>query len=277
MPELPELERGRQIAADVAVGRSIERVRCADDRIVIEGVAPRTLARTLTGRRVVEVHRHGKQLWFELDQPPMPLFHYGMTGAFHVPGGEHLDLESGIDPGDAWPPRFWKIQIEFDDGGALAMTSARRLGRIRLREDPPNEPPLNRLGFDPLLHMPSPTEFARLLAGRRGTLKGLLLNQSFAAGVGNWIADEVLYQSHLDPRRSVDSLDEHEVRAMHRCLSRIIRTAVDANANKRRFPRTWLFHARWGRDPEATTSDGESIEHLTVAGRTTAWVPTRQH
>ena len=265
------------MAAEVAVGRTISHVRCADDRIVIEDVAPRTLARTLKGRRVLEVHRHGKQLWFELDRPPMPLFHYGMTGAFHVPDGDHLDLESGIDPGATWPPRFWKIQLEFDDGGALCMTSARRFGRIRLREDPEHEPPLSTLGFDPLLDMPTPAAFARLVAGRRGTLKGLLLNQSFAAGVGNWIADEVLYQAHLDPRRNVDSLTSDEVRAMHRCLARIIRTAVRVNATKRRFPKDWLFHTRWGRDADATTSDGEPIEHLTVAGRTTAWVPTRQH
>ena len=187
------------MAAEVAEGRVIERVRCADDRIVIEGVAPRTLARTLTGRHVVAVHRYGKQLWFELDSPPMPLFHYGMTGAFHVPGSEHLPLEAGIDPGNQWPPRFWKIQLEFNDGGRLAMTSARRLGRIRLRQDPMHEPPLSKLGFDPLLNMPTPTAFAHLIEGRRVTLKGLLLNQSFAAGVGNWIADEVLFQAGLDP------------------------------------------------------------------------------
>jgi formamidopyrimidine-DNA glycosylase len=276
MPELPEVERGRRMAAEVAEGRVIERVRCADDRIVIEDVAPRTLARTLTGRRVVTVHRYGKQLWFELDAPPMPLFHYGMTGAFHVPGSEHLPLEAGIDPGSQWPPRFWKIQLEFNDGGRLAMTSARRLGRIRLREDPMHEPPLSKLGFDPLLNMPTPTAFARLLQGRRVTLKGLLLDQSFAAGVGNWIADEVLYQAGLDPRRKADSLDIAEVRNLRRCLGKVIRTAVRVNADKNRFPRTWLFHHRWGRDRDATLHDGTPIEHLTVAGRTTAWVPTRQ-
>ena len=44
-------------------------------------------------RRVTEaVHRHGKQLWFELDQSPHPLFHFGMTGGFEVPGGRHLVL-----------------------------------------------------------------------------------------------------------------------------------------------------------------------------------------
>lgn len=277
MPELPEVERGRLVAATVAEGRIISRVRCADDRIVIEDVAPRTLARKMTGRRVERVRRRGKQLWFELDQPPMPLFHFGMTGAFHVPGSPHLPLEAGIDPGEQWPPRFWKIQIEFEDGGRLAMTSARRLGRIRLRTDPMDEPPISKLGFDPLLDMPTPAAFARLVSGRHVTLKGLLLDQGFAAGVGNWIADEVLFQAGLDPRRRADSLDEAEIRTMRRCLGKVIRAAVRVNADKKRFPRSWLFHHRWGRPSDAALPDGEPIEHLTVAGRTTAWVPSRQH
>ncbi len=277
MPELPEVERGRRMAAEVAEGRVIRRVRCADDRIVIDGIAPRTLARRLTGRTVRSVERLGKQLWFELDQPPMPLFHFGMTGAFHVPEGNHLQLESGIDPGSDWPPRFWKIQLEFDDGGRLAMTSARRFGRIKMRQTPREEPPLSKLGFDPLLSMPTAAAFAKRIGGRRGTLKGLLLDQSFAAGVGNWIADEVLYQARLDPRRGADSLDESEIRALRRCLGSVIRTAVKVNAEKSRLPRAWLFHHRWGRQDGAALRDGTPIEHLTLAGRTTAWVPSRQH
>ena len=39
----------------------------------------------------------------------------------------------------------------------------------------------------------------------------------------------------------------------------------------------WLFHRRWGRNPRAMTRAGERIRHITVGGRTTAWVPTRQH
>ncbi len=271
------MERGRRIAAGVAEGRTIQSVRCADDRIVFDGVAPRSLVKRLTGRRVLAVRRHGKQLWFELDEPPMPLFHFGMTGAFHVPGGEHLPLEAGIEPGSVWPPRFWKIEIVFDDGGRLAMTSARRLGRIRLRTDPVNETPVASLGFDPLLDMPSRGEFEALLASRRVTLKGLLLNQSFAAGVGNWIADEVLYQAGLDPRRRANSLSAEEVGRLRAKLRHVIRVACRVDADKARFPRSWLFHARWGRDTTATTQDGLAVEHLTVAGRTTAWVPSRQH
>jgi formamidopyrimidine-DNA glycosylase len=114
------------------------------------------------------------------------------------------------------------------------------------------------------------------MAGRRVSLKGLLLDQSFAAGVGNWIADEVLYQARLDPRRKADTLDGDEVKRVRSKLGSIIRKAVAVNAEKKRFPRTWLFHRRWGKEKDARMANGDRIEHLTLAGRTTAWVPAVQ-
>ena len=40
-----------------------------------------------------------------------------------------------------------------------------------------------------------------------------------------------------------------------------------------RYPRGWLFHHRWGKNADARTARGERIRHITVGGRTTAWVP----
>lgn len=278
MPELPEVEFGRKVAERVALGRRIERVRCAEDRIVFEGVAPRTVARVLRGRTVVAVRRHGKQIWFELDERPWPLFHFGMTGAFRVAEETPLPLESSarvVDP--AWPPRFAKIHLRFADGGELVMTNARRLGRIRLQQDPPAVPPLAKLGFDPLTGMPSLREFRGLLEPRGGAVvKGLLLDQAFAAGVGNWIADEVLYRAGIDPRRRTRDLGPDEVKALHGALRAVIAKAVAVDARKDRFPKSWLFHARWGKERDASLPDGTAVEHMTVAGRTTAWVPSRQ-
>ena len=104
----------------------------------------------------------------------------------------------------------------------------------------------------------------------------MLLDQSFAAGVGNWIADEVLYQARLDPRRAANSLTPKEEKALHGALSRVIQRAVSVDADKTRFPRGWLFHVRWGKNVGAQTRAGEDIVFETIAGRTTAWVPSRQ-
>jgi len=277
MPELPELEYARRLAERTMVGRSIAKVWCARDEIVLDGVSPTRVRRALAGRRVVAAHRRGKQLWLELDRRPWPLFHFGMTGAFRIPGAAPLPLASSRREADAsWPPRFTKIRLHLDDGGELVMTNARRLGRIRLREDPPNEPPVSDLGFDPLIDLPTPAVFADLLRSRSAVIKSLLLNQSFAAGVGNWIADEVLYQARIDPRRRADTLSPAEARRVRARLGQIVEHAVAMDAVKDRFPRTWLFHDRWGRDDTAHTARGERIRHITIGGRTTAWVPAIQ-
>jgi formamidopyrimidine-DNA glycosylase len=278
MPELPEVETARVLARRVAKGRRIARVWCADDPIVFEGAGGSRVARALAGREVREVGRHGKHLWLELDRRPWPCFHFGMTGGFSTPRARGVRLVSSgdRDPGDAWPPRFTKLRLTFDDGGELTMTDARRLGRIRLREDPRAEPPISLLGFDALRGVPSPARFAALLAERSAPMKAVLLDQSFAAGVGNWIADEVLYQSRIAPRRLARSLSPVEARRLRTKLRSVVAAAVTARADSDRFPRTCLFHHRWGRNADAVTARGEKIRHDTIGGRTTAWVPAVQ-
>ncbi|MCP4836652.1 MAG: hypothetical protein GY895_18025 [Phycisphaera sp.] len=264
MPELPEVERGRVIAEAVAVGRTVRHARCANDRIVFADQTPATVSRRLHGRTVTAACRHGKQLWLEFDTGPALLLHFGMTGALH--GYEHEDER----------PRFWKIELEFEDGRRLAMPDPRRFGRIRMREDPRNEPPVSKLGFDPLLELPTPARFRELIGRRKATIKGRLLDQSFTAGVGNWIADEILYQARVAPHRRVIDLDDWELETIRRRLGSIVAKAVDVDSVSSRFPASWLFHHRWGRPEDARTRRGEPIEITTVAGRTTAWVPLVQ-
>ena len=276
MPELPEVERGRRLAESVAAGRRIAAVECADDAIVFAGV-PAAAWASLRGRRVLATCRWGKQLWFDLDAPPHPLFHFGMSGGFRVPGDTPLKLASGpVHRPDEWPPRYWKVRLTFDDGGEVVMTDARRLGKLLLRDAPRDEPPVSRLGFDPLLALPPPRRFVELLAARSVVIKSLLLNQGFAAGVGNWIADEVLYQARIDPRRRARDLDEREAKRLRTVLRRVVEAAVAVDAESSRYPAGWLFHRRWGKQAEATTARGEAIEHIEIGGRTTAWVPAVQ-
>ena len=68
---------------------------------------------------------------------------------------------------------------------------ARRLGRIRLCQDPLKEPPISALGFDPILSMLPLDEFSEKVLKRSCPIKALLLDQSFSAGVGNWVAGKV--------------------------------------------------------------------------------------
>jgi formamidopyrimidine-DNA glycosylase len=294
MPELPEVEAARRAAQKVAAGRRIIEAYVADDPIVFEGVAPARFRRALVGRRVKAVRRHGKHLWLELDRRPWPCLHFGMTGGIHVtrahPGGAarraavpagravRLVSDGRVNRPD-WPPRFTKLRLRFAGGGELALADGRRLGRIRLREDPPGEPPISALGFDAWRALPSAGRLHAMLSERKSAIKAVLLDQSFAAGIGNWIADEVLYQAGIAPKRRASTLTAAEVRRLRSKIRSVIGRAVGAGSDSDRFPRWWLFHRRWGHrrgGPPATTVRGEHIRHETVGGRTTAWVPSAQ-
>jgi len=277
MPELPEVEYARKQAEHALMGKTISKVVCADDEIVFAGVSPQAVAEHLEGQVVESTHRRGKYMWFALERRPFPLFHFGMTGRFHVFGEKPIALETGPKQDAAqWPPRFTKIEMIMEDDTRLVMTNARRLGRIRLLQSPLEEAPIAKLGFDPLLNMPDLTEFEMLVRARKTTLKGLLLNQAFAAGVGNWIADEVLYQARLSPTRKTNVLAGDEIKALRNALEAVVKKAVCVDADKKRFPKSWLFHHRWGQVEGSKTQNNESIEYIKVAGRTTAWVPEVQ-
>jgi len=278
MPELPEVEAARQRIESVAVGRGIIRIICADDRIVFDERSPAACRSALRGRVVRAVERRGKYLWWRLaDTGPHPLFHLGMSGGFHVRGETPMKLVAhGRKGPDVWPPRFIKMHVTLDDGGEVIMVDPRRFGRIRLRDEPTEGHPIASLGFDPLIDPLSPASFRAAVRRRAAPIKAVLLDQSFAAGVGNWIADEVLYQARIDPRRRANTLSDDEVLSIRRALSMVIRTAVRVGADKSRFPKTWLFHVRWGKAVGAATADGHPITHTTIGGRTTAWVPAVQ-
>lgn len=264
MPELPEVESARRTAERLLRGRRIAAVTAVPDSIVYTGVAPRQLAQQLRGRTVLAVRRRGKHLWFELDRRPWPAFHFGMTGEFF----RYRRL--------ADRPRFLKMELRLASGLRFAFADARRLGRIRLLDDPPSVPPISRLGFDPFLDQARASEFLLALGRRKAPVKAVLLDQTVAAGVGNWIADEVLYQARINPHRRAADLSALEARRLLQKLTHIIHTAVAAHGENDRYPRTWLFHARWGKVDGAVTARHEKIIHETIGGRTTAWVPAIQ-
>ena len=192
MPELPEVETARRLAHTVAVGRRIVGVTVAADPIVFERVSPGRIRRALLGRRVRAVRRHGKHFWFELDRRPWLSVHFGMAGGLHTTRQSAVRLvSSGRRAESGWPPRFTKLSLVLAGGHELAIADGRRLGRVRLRRDPRSAPPISDLGFDALHGLPSPARFRALARARTSAVKALLLDQSFAAGVGQ-----------LDRRRS---------------------------------------------------------------------------
>ena len=280
MPELPEVETVCRVIRSALVGKPITRVEVMPDAIVFSGVAPASIEKALLRRTVKEVGRRGKFFWLTLSgRGPTVFGHLGMSGwvrqiatqgiRLHGHGDAPFDDERGR-------PRFLKLGLHTRDGSGIVLTDPRRLGRVWLGESADVDPRVQRLGRDAFDDLPSVAELLVMFGRRRIPIKAVLLDQSALAGIGNWIADEVLYQSRIAPKRSAASLTPPEVQALRRAIRSVLARAVEVGADHTRFPRSWLFEHRWGGKRGANAIAGQAIVREEVGGRTTAWVPSRQ-
>uniref|UniRef100_A0A0D9WSI6 Formamidopyrimidine-DNA glycosylase catalytic domain-containing protein n=1 Tax=Leersia perrieri TaxID=77586 RepID=A0A0D9WSI6_9ORYZ len=271
MPELPKVEAVRRAAH--CVGRRIVRCVVADDAKVVVAAAGRVgFERAMVGRTIVAARRKGKNLWLRLDAPPFPSFQFGMAGAIYIKGVPVT--KSVVSSTDEWPSKYSKFFVELDDGLEFSFTDKRRFARVRLFEDPETVPPISELGPDALFEPMSVDNFVDSLSGKKMGIKALLLDQSFISGIGNWIADEVLYQSRIHPLQIASTLSRESCEALHRSIHEVVKYAVEVDADCDRFPEEWLFHHRWGKKPGKV--NGKKIEFITAGGRTTAYVPQLQ-
>jgi formamidopyrimidine-DNA glycosylase len=259
VPELPEVETFRRTIEGAALGRRIAGVRVGDRRI-LAGVTPRRLADRLRGRRFVEALRRGKHVLLRTDGDAHVGLHFGMSG-------RPIKLTKAEAP-----PPHTRVLFRFEDGGALAFRCPRMFGKVRLVAEGTDYFGERGLGPDALDS--GPRTFASAMATRRGAAKGVLLNQSVLAGVGNVYADEVLFQTGIHPRAPADRLGREDHLRLHRALRRIFRKSLALGTDWSRVPRTWLIphRERDGACPRCRTP----LARMTVAGRTTFCCPSCQ-
>jgi formamidopyrimidine-DNA glycosylase len=141
--------------------------------------------------------------------------------------------------------------ITFSNGEKLAFCDPRRMGRIRIKQEPLLSPPISSLAPDPLIDGPlSKEQFVIKLAKCTAPIKSILLDQEkLCCGIGNWVADEVLYQASIHPETpgNVIASCVSDVARLVDTIHSILEQAVEANADDSAFPPDWLFHRRWGK------------------------------
>ena len=263
MPELAEVETWRRLAERKALEKKIIEVWTAEDTIVMDETSPNEIQSLLKGKTVRNVLRKGKHLWLKFDTPGDLYVHFGMSGSF----------QNYTDPSQA--PSHLKLVLHFENGECIGYRNPRRIGKIRIYPDAAQSPPVAKLGPDPYLDPLDPGEYRTRFHRKKQPVKNMLLDQKNFAGVGNWIADEVLYQTKLNPFTPCSKLTNDQIGLLINRLKDIIALAVEVEADDTRFPQDWLFHHRWGKKAEKTGC-GEKIRFDTIGGRTCAWVPERQ-
>lgn len=248
MPELPEAERARALIAEHALGRPIVSVEDGDS-YVARPHPPGEIAAALTGRRLTSANRIGKTLWLETDGDGPDLgLHLGMAGRIAI----------DEEPHERWD----RFALTFEDGVRLALRDRRRLGRVWLAPD------LTKLGPDAAVA--TRAQFRARVGRGTAPIKARLMDQAVIAGIGNLLADEILWQARIDPRRPAGSLSEDELDRLRRAARAAIRHALRAGGAHT--GRLTPHRERDGRCPRC----GTPLSRDRIGGRTTYWCPREQ-
>src|SRR5215475_14503260 len=224
VPELPEVESARAVIERNGLRRRIADVDDSDSYVCRPHV-PGEIRHALLGGELITAQRQGKSMWCQTDHSSEAAtlgIHLGMSGKIviadadgtEVDGGDYW--ERGRQPGDY---RWTRFTITFDDGGRLMLVDPRRLARIRLN------PPVEQLGPDAQLITPAQFRTA-LAAGTTSPVKARIMDQRRIAGIGNLLADEILWRARVHPARAVGSLTAAEQSRLLRGIRDTIRAAL---------------------------------------------------
>jgi formamidopyrimidine-DNA glycosylase len=219
MPELPEVETVRRKLVPHLAGRTIVRARIDDTRLV-RPEPPEVVAARLTGARVTALGRRGKHLLIGLEDGGTLAVHLRMTGKFLL----------GDVPADH--PHLRAV-LELDDATTVAYADQRRFGTWRVLE---GEPELQefldeRLGVEPLDEDFDGRVLAKLFAGRRASIKAMLLDQRLIAGVGNIYADEALWAAKVHPETPAGLVSRPKLDLLAAAIRDVLEVALVAQGS----------------------------------------------
>jgi formamidopyrimidine-DNA glycosylase len=258
MPELAEVEFFRK-QWSCGLNQKILAVELHSHTRIFLGADTKALAKVLTGAIPKSSETHGKQIFFQFSRDAWLGLHMGMTGELSVkpPGHEagkhdHLVLRQRTR--------------------SLVFNDPRQFGRVRFHTGKTLPPWRADLPASILSKGFTRSVMAQFLQRHaRMPLKAVLLMQEGFPGVGNWMADEILWRARLHPARLASKTTSAEVGKLYRETRFVCREALrTVSANFDYPPAGWLFHRRW-RSGGNCPRDGSPLKRAEIGGRTTCW------
>ncbi|MFH1207577.1 MAG: bifunctional DNA-formamidopyrimidine glycosylase/DNA-(apurinic or apyrimidinic site) lyase [Patescibacteria group bacterium] len=284
MPELPEVETISRQLDRVMRGRRILGVAVRLPKM-IRG-APGLFKRIVIGAKISKISRRAKLAVFNLSNGWTLLIHLKMTGQLVFRQGNKVrygghPIKDGLEN---LPNKYSQVIFNLDKGARLYFNDMRQFGYVKMVKAKELDAFFRqeKYGPEPLSRNFTLAHFLSALKQKQSLrIKPLLMDQSFAAGVGNIYATEACFAARLKPDRRVRTISVRNRRLLFTSLLSILKNAVrlrgtsaknyiDAYGQPGRYvPKLQVY----GRAGELCYRCGHTIKADSLAGRGTAWCP----
>ena len=289
MPELPEVETVMTGLKPAFEGHRFTHVetRRKDLRLPF----PKEFAKRLTGRRVVRMWRRAKYIMADLDNGETLVIHLGMSGSMAVYNkGEDRKLgqfyyeraSDGTGKG-----KHDHVVFDTDAPARVVFNDHRRFGLMTLIETGKIEEHklFKAVGVEPLSDDFDAAFLARLLKGKKTSIKAALLDQRLIAGLGNIYVCEALWRAKVSPKRRAARVKPDEIATLVTTIKAVLREAIKAGGSSLRdhkrtdgelgyFQHHFAVYDR--KNKLCRRKDGGVIKRIVQTGRSSFYCPVCQ-
>jgi len=257
MPELAEVEYARK-QWDAGLGAPIVAVQLHTRKRIFRGSDTKVIARRLTGARLLRSTARGKQMLFSFSGTNRLGVHLGMSGTLRT------------EPADFRAEKHDHLVLR-QAKRALVFRDPRQFGRVRFHHGKSNPDwwsTTPEIGSDDF-NGKYVADFLRRHS--RAPIKAVVLMQSGFPGIGNWMADEILWRAQIAPGTRAAALTAKQRASLRRATRFVSREALRIIGHDNSdLPDSWLIHQRW-KATGICPRHGIELSRATIGGRTTAW------
>ena len=278
MPELAEVELSRRVW-QIGTGEAICKVEGHPKTRIYRDCSLASLKVYLKDKNLLSSHTHGKRMFYKFGVTTGSKYsavrwlelHLGMAGRL-----SRGAPSEGSHKHDHFVLKTKNWRLNFND--------YRQFGRVYLH--PKGVDPRAALPIEILAPKFTSAHVDTICEKRaKRSLKGVLLDQLYFPGVGNWMADEICWRMGRDPATPLGEVNSKSVWKETRMVARgAMRHVADANSNQfgsskgfrpgnyvhRVPPKSWLFQHRWKPGGQCPQCKAVLLRGV-VATRTTAW------
>ncbi len=264
MPELAEVEFFRR-RWNPGLKKAVRSVHLNPKARVGRGLAVKILSHALVGKMLESSLAAAKQMAFRFEGGAWVGVHLGMTGRLECGNAKRA------------PTPHDHFVLTMSGGTELVFVDPRQFGRILFWQGDGLPPWWEKIP-PAILSDAFTVDVVHAFLRRRARtpIKAVLLMQERFPGIGNWMADEVLWRAGFHPKAKAGGFGPKAVRKLHTTLHQVCTDAMDViGTNWSDPPDSWLFNHRWkegGRCPRSK----KPLVRENVGGRTTCWSPERQ-
>ena len=213
MPELPEVEVVKRSLKSKILNLIIKKVKINDDKLRFKLNKKEILK--LVGMRIKKIERRSKFLIFFFDQNYIMLAHLGMTGKFFFVSKNKKKFKTSFyyNLNEKKDQKHDRVIFFLEKNQKLIYNDVRKFGFIKIYRSSNfiENLHIKNLGPEPLHKNYNFSYFKRYIAGKKRSIKDMLMDQKFVSGLGNIYVNEILFSSGVRPTRKVKNLKDYEI------------------------------------------------------------------